>query len=236
MLFAATARFIPSEAYEHSLPQTDAINAQILQGATQQNQNAAADRARYESTFIPMENQYASRPQNWDTPAREQAQAGAAEATVAQQTEAARQAAATALESYGVDPSSTRYAALDIGTRTGQAAAMAAAGNNAVNQTQFKKVWRFARTRSTWEGAPCAINSWVQFSNENAGNSAVGNTNSTTSTGFGAMGTGAQWGGLANSALGNLNSTLGASTRPSNGKLVRALDGVQFWDCWAGRF
>ena len=56
---------------------------------------------------------------------------GRAQADVAQAFEAKRQSATSELESFGLNPSATRYAALDLGVRTAEAAAQAAAGSQA---------------------------------------------------------------------------------------------------------
>lgn len=92
----------------------------------------------YKNTYQPLESTYANQVQNYDTPAQEQQNAGAAEATVGTQFDGARNAAMQQLEGYGVDPTSTRYAALDIGTRAQQGAATAAAGTGAIQQTKLQ--------------------------------------------------------------------------------------------------
>lgn len=90
----------------------------------------------YGDNYIPLTKDYTDRVKNYDTPAREEQAAGAAEAGVGQQFEQARAASQQHLESFGIDPSSTRYAAMDLGSRTAQAAAQAGAGTKAVQDTQ----------------------------------------------------------------------------------------------------
>ncbi len=70
----------------------------------------------------------------YSDPARKAADMGAAQAQVAQNFDAARQNSTQELESYGINPSATRYGALDLGVRAQQAAAMAGAGNVASRQ------------------------------------------------------------------------------------------------------
>jgi hypothetical protein len=65
----------------------------------------------------------------YSDPARKAADMGAAQAQVAQNFDAARQNSTQELESYGINPSATRFGALDIGVRAQQAAAAAGAGN-----------------------------------------------------------------------------------------------------------
>jgi hypothetical protein len=92
---------------------------------------AVADRARYDKIYAPIEDAFAKQAAEYDAPWRREAEAGKAEANIAQQFEQSRQAALDKLEKYGVDPSQTRYNALDSQSRIAEAAAQAAAGNTA---------------------------------------------------------------------------------------------------------
>ena len=92
----------------------------------------------YTGTTLPLEQQYAQQAQNWDTPAQEQLNSGAAQAAAGNQIDSSRTAAMSQLEQYGVDPSSTRYAALDIGTGVQKGAAEAAAGTTAIQNTKLQ--------------------------------------------------------------------------------------------------
>jgi hypothetical protein len=71
--------------------------------------------------------------QEWASPAHIAAQMGQAEAGVQQAGEQGRQAALQDLQSYGIDPSAGRYAALDNASRVQTAAAAAGAGNQQRN-------------------------------------------------------------------------------------------------------
>jgi len=64
------------------------------------------------------------------------AKAGRATADVAQSMDIARKTATRELESYGLNPSATRYGALDIGVRTSEAAAKAAAATEMIQTTE----------------------------------------------------------------------------------------------------
>lgn len=97
---------------------------------------AAEDRAFYKANFQPLEKALAKEATGYDTVQRRQKEMGAAQAGVAQQFDAQRENAQRELEAYGIDPSSTRYAALDIGMRATQAAAQAAAGTAASNRVE----------------------------------------------------------------------------------------------------
>lgn len=123
-----------------------------LDAQKQANAFAKQQQDFYTGTYQPLEADYVQRVQNWDSPERIQQQAGRAQGMVAQQFEQARDAARANLESYGIDPSATRYAALDIGTRTGQAAATAAAGNQAIEQAQLQGMGLRAGAINTGRG------------------------------------------------------------------------------------
>lgn len=97
----------------------------------EQFEQAQSDRERYVELFRPFEDRFAAEAEGYDTPERRQREMGAAMGDVSTQFEAQRRNALQRLEGYGVDPSQTRNAALDIGVRTAQAAAMAQAGTSA---------------------------------------------------------------------------------------------------------
>lgn len=93
----------------------------------EQFEQAQSDRERYETLFRPMEDAFQKEAENYDSPERREAERAKALADTSTQFDQQRKNALSRLESYGVDPSQTRNAALDIGTRTAQAAASVAA-------------------------------------------------------------------------------------------------------------
>lgn len=143
--------FAKSE-YEQQKPLIYESAQAQLDAQKQANAFAKQQQDFYTGTYQPLEADYVQRVQNWDSPERIQQQAGRAQGMVAQQFEQARDAARANLESYGIDPSATRYAALDIGTRTGQAAATAAAGNQAIEQAQLQGMGLRAGAINTGRG------------------------------------------------------------------------------------
>lgn len=86
-------------------------------------------RDRYREMGIPFENEYFDKLTTWDTEQRRNERAGEAQAQIGQAAEAQREAELRRLESYGIDPSQTRSAALDSQLRLQEAVARAAAGN-----------------------------------------------------------------------------------------------------------
>lgn len=102
-------------------------------------QNAASDRSRYENTFRPLEDNLVKQANEYATPARYQREMGAAMADTGAAFDKQRTNAQRDLESFGIDPSTTRYAGLDAGYRAAKAASQAAAGvaaRNNVDATQ----------------------------------------------------------------------------------------------------
>lgn len=171
--------------------------------ARQAENDAAAkkDRQRYEAVYQPLEDQLVSDANSYNSEARRELEAGKAQATVAENFETSRRAAAQNLESYGIDPSSTRYAALDAGSRIAQAAAAAAAGNEARDSVEEKG--RSLRSEALQIGGAYPGN----IANTNAtslqsGNQAINTGLATTGSGASTMGTNTQYQGIGTGALG----------------------------------
>lgn len=171
------------------------LNVQ-LPAMEEQASNAREDRARYEDTFRPLEDKFIKEAEGYDTPERREQEAGRAIADVGASFDASRRNALQRLESYGVDPSQTRNAALDVGVRTAQAAAAAGAGTNA--QRQVENTGRALRSDAVNLGR--GLPSQVAGSYAGAagtGSQAVGGANQTTGTSAGAAGAAGQFGALA---------------------------------------
>ncbi len=100
-----------------------------LPAMREQAENAREDRQRWETMFRPMEDQFVKEAQEYDTPERRAEYRARSIADVNTAFDASRRNALQRLESYGVDPSQTRNAALDIGVRTAQAATQAGAAS-----------------------------------------------------------------------------------------------------------
>lgn len=107
-----------------------------LPAMREQFTQAQADRRRYENFFRPFEDRFAQDAANYDTPERRERERGSAIADVNTAFDAQRRNALQRLEGYGVDPSTTRSAALDIGVRTAQAAAQAQAATGATRRVE----------------------------------------------------------------------------------------------------
>jgi hypothetical protein len=90
----------------------------------------------YENTSLPAYKKYISEAQTYDTPERRQQAAGKAMTDVQAAGQASRDQAMSQLESYGIDPSQTRGAALDQNLRLATTLAQAKAGRDAALQVE----------------------------------------------------------------------------------------------------
>lgn len=188
----------------------DKIVDSFLDDQEESSAAAAKDRKFYEENFQPLERDLANEAKTYDTPERRQKEMGAAQAGIAEQYNAQRENAQRELEAYGIDPSSTRYAALDIGVRTAQAAAQAASGTAANNRVE--DVGRALRSEAinVGKGYPGQVASSYQTAAQ-MGSGAAGTTGNATSIGGQTMGTAPQYMGLGNQAVGQWGNTLNMS-------------------------
>lgn len=195
------------ERYNLDRDLADDLIGDMRNRSAMQDQWAQEDRERYNTVFKPLEDQIVSDAQNYDTEERRKLAAQTDMATVSTQFDAAREAAQRNLEGYGIDPSSTRYAALDVGSRTQQAAAMAGAGNTAIKRVE--DTGRALKADAVNLGRGFQINPLASSQAALGGNQAASGVNlGTTASGASTMGTGAQWAGLQQGALGNWANTL----------------------------
>lgn len=172
-----------------------------LPAMEEQAANAREDRSRYENVFRPLEDNLIADFQSFDSPARREMERGRAAADMTTSFDAARRNALQRLESYGVDPSQTRNAALDLGVRSQQAAATAGAMTNATRNVEDKA--RALRADAVNLGRGSLSNVASSYGQAvAAGQAGVGGANQTAATGGSNMGNPAQWGGMAQSGYG----------------------------------
>lgn len=146
---------------------------------------AVKDRQRYEQVFQPLEDNLVQDFQTYDSPERQVQERGRAIADVNTAFDSQRRNALQRLESYGVDPSQTRNAALDIGVRTQQAAAQAAAATNAGRNVEATGRALRADAINIGKGLPSQVAQSYGTALQ-AGNSAVAGGAQTTGAGAGA--------------------------------------------------
>lgn len=173
----------------------------------QNDEAALSDRQRYEEVYQPLEDKLVKEAEDYSSPERMEQKAGEASAEVAQQFDAQRRAAAQNLEAYGVDPTSTRYAALDMGSRVQQAAAQAGAANNAREQTEATGRAMRSEAINVGRGYPGQIAGTYGTALQ-SGNAAVNSAIGGTASGAATMGTGNQWVNSGNQGLNTWGNTL----------------------------
>lgn len=185
----------------------DRIVDGFLSDMKETSETAAKDRAFYEDYFQPLEKALVEEANSYDTQERREREMGAAQSQVAQQFDAQRENAQRELEAYGIDPSSTRYGALDIGVRSAQAAAQAAAGTAANNRVEDNARALRAEAINVGRGYPGQIAGAYQTS-LGAGSGAGGLVGQSTQIGGQTMGTAPGYMGLGNQAVGTWGNTL----------------------------
>ena len=201
------------QQYADQEPYTQAYMKSMTDASNDNLANARAAQARYEGTYQPIEDQFASEATNYNSPDRTQQRAGAAEADVATQFAGQRSAALSQLESFGIDPSQTRYGALDLGTRISQAAATAAAGTTSRNQSEATGLALQSEAINIGRGYPGQVAQSYSTA-QGSGGAAIGAGNTTSSTYGNLMGTPAQWSNL--SLAGNAGATGALNTGFTN--------------------
>jgi hypothetical protein len=188
------------QQYADQAPVTKAVMQSMVDTQTAQNQNAAEAQKRLQSTYYPIENQFAATAQGYNDPARAQERSAAAQADVASTFAGQRQAALSSLEGYGIDPSQTRYGALDLGTRISQAAAQAAAGTTSRQQSEATGLALQGEAINIGRGYPGQV-AQAYGTAINAGSGGVNAGLNTSSTYGNLMGSPATWAGLQNQSL-----------------------------------
>lgn len=207
-----------------------------------ETKSAQDQQSFYDSTYKPIETQFAGQAANYNSPDQAAQNAGGAMADVASTFDANRTAALSNLESYGIDPSQTRYGALDLSTRISQAAATAGAGTQSRLNTQATGMGLEGEAINIGRGYPGAV-SQAYSTAAGAGSSGINIANSTVATGANSMGsptsyyangvnadngaTGALNTGFSNSLAGAQFTQQGAANTSSGiGSLVGGAIGV----------
>jgi hypothetical protein len=173
----------------------EGIASRLSQTQDFADQASRQDRARYVNMYQPLENQLVADAADYANGSRMDRDIGRAQAGVGQQFAAQRNNATQNLEAFGVDPTSTRYAALDRGMAAQQAAATASAGNQtAITNEAMGRALR-SEAINIGRGLPGQSVGFGQLGIQ-AGNSAANTALATTSTGAQTMGSPTQYAGL----------------------------------------
>ena len=135
---------------------------------------------QYNNLFAPQNRQLVAEANSYNSAARQKVDMGMAGATQAQAGDAALRTSEEALRSYGIDPSSGRYAALDKAAAVQNSANVAGAMNTQRDRTA--QIGRDLRTQAVQVGAqlPAAIanvNNTAIQANTGASNASLANAN-----------------------------------------------------------
>lgn len=164
------------------------------------------DRARYEEFYQPLEEEYLDKASQWNSAERQASESAKAQTEVASNFEAQRQNHLQRLEGYGVDPSTTRNAALDVGVRVEQAKAQAQASNAGRTQIEREGLGMLGESINVGRGLPAQGLNYAAQSIA-AGNSGAGQAGAWQAAGN-AMGNPNQWQNSGNQAVGQWGNTL----------------------------
>lgn len=169
-----------------------------LSGANASQAIANQANNQWSGTYAPLNANFANQAQNWASPDRIQSAMGSAEATSQAGTTAGINNLKQQLQSYGIDPSSPRYAGALAAANTAAGAAAAGAGNQARVATQ-------------------ATGLGLEQAAMNQGNQVAGLGQTATNTGYQGI-AGAENAQLANTASGAniLGTSLGYATQGVN--------------------
>lgn len=193
---------------------TDKVVSDALTRQSTLDSSAGKDRVAYEGSEYPALANEINDAATYATDGKRDLDIGAAQASVGQNFDAARNNATQQLEGFGINPASTRFAALDIGTRNAEAAAKAAAGTTASNNVDATR--RALNHQVVVDAAPLANQSLTESNAGGAaGTGAVNNGLATTANGAATMGTGVQYGGLAATDLTGQDNTVNSSYKNS---------------------
>ncbi len=193
--------------YAENKLDSDRVVDSFMDTQDRNNETAIADRARYQGLFQPLEDSLASDAATYASPEKRDLEMGRAQADVAQKMDAQRQNSVRELESYGINPGASRFAALDIGARAQQGAVMAAAANQAAQGVDATGRAIRSEAINVGRGYPGQIAGQYGTALQSGAASINGNLQ-TTQSGANTMGTAPQWQGQANQALTSWGNTL----------------------------
>lgn len=146
-----------------------------LDAAKQAQGWATQDRERYQNTYVPLENEFIDKANNWDSAERQATLASEAKADVLTNASQQRGATQRQMAGMGVSPTSGRYAGVDRSQESATALAAAGAENNARNTVRNQAVDMKANAINMGKGM--AVNPATSLGlGVNSGSAAYGTT------------------------------------------------------------
>jgi exonuclease VII large subunit len=197
------------QQYNDMAPYTKQYMTSMANNADAATEQAQQAQQFYDQNYQPIEKQFTNQVENYMSPAQTETNEAAAEADVTSSFNSQRQNALTSLEGYGIDPSQTRYGALDLGMSVSQAAATAAAGTQSRQNTMATGLALENDAINIGRGYAGTVAQ--DYSTATSAGGAGVNAGLNTSATYGSMmGSPTQWQGLSNqgynSAVGALNT------------------------------
>lgn len=128
------------------------LATQQTKSLTQMQDEADQQWQQYLSTYQPLEQQYVGQVQDWASPSAIAEARGQAMSSVAEQGQAGINTAAETLRSYGVNPSSPRYAGLYTSAQPMLGASEAAAGTTTAQNLRLQQMGLEAGAINTGRG------------------------------------------------------------------------------------
>jgi hypothetical protein len=171
---------------------TAAVQRQQMAAQDENMANARQDRARYQTVFQPMQDEFIQTAKNYDSPERQAQVAAEAQADVQRAAATQRGTTGRQMAAMGLNPTSGRYAGVTAAQDTATALASAGAANNARQQVRDRGLQLRADAINMGSGLPSSTASSYGIG-LNAGNSATGNAmqaNSNWRSNVGIMGQG----------------------------------------------
>lgn len=167
----------------------------------------------YESTYAPLEQSYAEQAQNWASPQAIAEARGQAMSSVAEQGTEGLNSAAETLRSYGVNPSSPRYASLYTSAQPMIGAAEAAAGTSTAQNLRMQQMELEGNALNVGQGLASSTGALTQAGTgagsaaSSSASGAASTANQNLATGSTAMTDPTQW---FNSGANNMNTYVNA--------------------------
>jgi hypothetical protein len=179
---------------------TDEVQKRALDTGAMFTDWSKADRALYDTSYVPAMKEQLDYARSYTTPERMAANRAAAQTGTNITFDAAADMAKRALMGYGVDPSSGRFAGLDAGLAAKRAATAAGAGTKSDRDTEMMGQQLLANAIRTGQVLPgqAANEAGVSLA---ANNQAVNTGLATTASGAQTMGTGLQWAGMGDDMM-----------------------------------
>lgn len=195
------------QQYADQAPITKQYMTSMIDSMNENQANAKTAQDYYTKTYQPLETSFAQQAQGYNDPARAQQRSAAAQADVANAYAGQRTAALQSLEGYGIDPSQTRYGALDLGTRISQAASQASAGTTSRLQSEAQGLALQGEAINIGRGYPGQVAQAYSTATQ-AGGAGINAGLGTSSTYGNLMGSPTQWAGLQQSGLTGAGNTI----------------------------